>query len=57
MEMGRKRQRQETLWVATQELPRRKGHVFYDRVNRILGEQSFDGFAAFNALNATQLMD
>jgi hypothetical protein len=34
MGMGRKRQRQESLWVASQELPRTKGRVFDDRVNR-----------------------
>ena len=45
MGMGRKRQRQESLWVATQELPRTKGHVFYDRVNRILDEEGFDRLA------------
>ncbi len=33
MAMERKRERQETLCVATEELPRRKGHVFYDRPN------------------------
>ncbi len=44
MGMGRKRQRQESLWVATQELPRTKGHVFYERVNRILEEDGFDRF-------------
>lgn len=45
MGMGRKRERQESLWVASQELPRTKGHIFYERVNRILDEQRFDGFA------------
>lgn len=45
MGMGRKKQRQEPLWVATQELPRTKGHVFYDRVNRILDKHGFDAFA------------
>lgn len=45
MGMGRKRRRQESLWVATQELPRTKGHVFYDRVNRILEKHGFDAFA------------
>ena len=45
MGMGRKRRRQESLWIATQELPRTKGHVFYDWVNRILEEHQFDAFA------------
>ncbi len=44
MGMGRKRRRQESLWIATQELPRTKGHVFYERVNRILEEDGFDPF-------------
>ena len=45
MGMGRKTRRQESLWVATEELPRTKGHVFYDRVNRILEADGFDRFA------------
>jgi len=30
--------------VATAELPRTAGHVFYERVNRILNETNFDRF-------------
>ena len=30
--------------MATQELPRTGGHVFYERVNRILNETGFDRF-------------
>ncbi len=44
MGMGRKRRRQESLWIATQKLPRTKGHVFYERVNRILEGDGFDRF-------------
>ena len=44
MGMGRRKDRQETLWVATAELPRTAGHVFYERVNRILNETNFDRF-------------
>ena len=44
MGMGRKKQRQESLWIATQELPRTKGHVFYERVNRMLEGDGFDRF-------------
>ncbi len=33
MGMGRRKHRQDTLWVATAELPRTAGHVFYERVN------------------------
>ena len=44
MAMGRKRARQQALWVATETLARTKGHVFYERVNRILEEHGFDAF-------------
>ena len=44
MGMGRRRDRQDTLWVATAELPQTAGHVFYERVNRILDQAKFDRF-------------
>jgi len=44
MGLGRKKQRQDTLWIATQELPRTGGHVFYERLNRVLEENGFDRF-------------
>ena len=33
------------MWVATQELPRSAGHPFYSRLNRVLDEAGFDGYA------------
>ena len=45
MAMGRKRARQQDLWMATGELPRGRGHIFYDRVNEILKSEGFDEFA------------
>ena len=45
MAMGKKRWRQQPLWIATRELPRTRGHVFYDRVNEILKDEKFDEFA------------
>ncbi len=45
MAMGKKRARQQPLWIATKELPRTRGHVFYDRVNDILKSERFDEFA------------
>ena len=45
MAIGRReRHRQQTIWLATQELPRTAGHVFYDRVNKVLAEHRFDDF-------------
>src|SRR5712671_6675241 len=45
MAMGRKKERQQRLWIATEELRRPRGHVFYDRVNEILKSEGFDEFA------------
>lgn len=46
MAIGRRqRHRQETMWLASEELPRTAGHVFYDRVNKVLAEHGFDDFA------------
>jgi transposase len=45
MAMGqRKRERQETFWVPTNELPQTPGHPFYERLNKILDGQGFDRF-------------
>jgi len=44
MAMGRRRERQRPMWVATQQLPRTRGHVFYDAVNEILKAEGFDAF-------------
>ena len=31
---GRRKRRQDSLWIATEELTRTGGHVFYERKNR-----------------------
>ena len=45
MAMGKQREQQQVLWIAATELPRTRGHVFYDRVNEILKDHGFDKFA------------
>ena len=35
---------QTSMWVATQDLPRRAAHPFYGRLNQILDQHDFDGF-------------
>src|SRR5687767_10423150 len=45
MAMGKKRARQQPMWIAAEELPRTRGHAFYDRVNGILKVERFDEFA------------
>jgi transposase len=46
MSMGRHPSEQQAeLWVPTADLPRSPGHVFYDKLNQLLAEASFDRFA------------
>src|SRR5215470_18010677 len=45
MAMGKRKWRQQPMWIASEELPRTRGHVFYDRVNEILKSEKFDEFA------------
>lgn len=42
MALGRRKREQQDAWVATTELPKSPGHVFYARLNRLLQEAGFD---------------
>jgi transposase len=44
--MGKRRRRpkQTSMWVATQDLPRTAAHPFYTRLNQILDHADFDGY-------------
>jgi hypothetical protein len=44
MAMGKRRRRakQSSMWVATQDLPRSAAHPFYTRLNQILDKADFD---------------
>lgn len=45
MSMGRKpSERQADLWIATTDLPKSPGHVFYEKLNSLLGEAEFDRY-------------
>jgi transposase len=44
MAIGKRKQRQESLWVSTADLPKSPGHPFYQRLNSILEETGFDRF-------------
>jgi transposase len=46
MAMGKRRRRhkQTSMWVATQDLPRSAAHPFYTRLNQILDKADFDGY-------------
>jgi transposase len=46
MAMGKRdRERQDALWVKTADLPESLGHPFYVRLNEVLRDEKFDGFA------------
>jgi hypothetical protein len=38
MAMGKKKRQQESMWLATGELPKSPGHPFYQRLNVVLEE-------------------
>lgn len=43
MSMGhRQEQRQAEFWIATTDLPKSPGHVFYDKLNQLLADADFD---------------
>ena len=42
MAMGKRRQRQEPLFVMADGLPKSAGHPFYQRLNALLAEANFD---------------
>ena len=42
--MGRESEVQSDLLVTWAEVPRSSGHVFYDRLQKLLSEASFDAF-------------
>ena len=44
MALGRRKLRQEELFIATAELPRGLGHPFYTKLNAVLAEAQFDVF-------------
>jgi transposase len=45
MALGRhKNERQQDFWVATADLPRSEGHVFYRKLNQLLRDARFDPF-------------
>ena len=42
MAMGKRKQRQEALFVTATELPKSAGHPFYQKLNQLLAEADFD---------------
>ena len=44
MALGRRRREEQAAWVATTDLPKSPGHVFYRKLNQLLAEAEFDTF-------------
>jgi transposase len=44
MALGRRRREEQGAWVATTDLPKSPGHVFYRKLNQLLAEADFDTF-------------
>jgi transposase len=42
MALGRRKQERQEMWVATTDLPKSEGHVFYRKLNEIFAEAAFD---------------
>jgi transposase len=44
MALGRRQDAHQELWIATTELPKSPGHVFYRKLNQVLAELGFDSW-------------
>jgi transposase len=42
MALGKRKDEQQEMWVATTSLPKSQGHVFYRKLNQVLAEADFD---------------
>jgi len=42
--LGRRKREQQEAWIASSDLPRSPGHVFYQKLNRVLDDAGFDEF-------------
>ena len=42
MALGKRKDEQQEMWVATTDLPKSHGHVFYRKLNQVLAEAEFD---------------
>ena len=42
MALGKRKDEQQEMWVATTDLPKSQGHVFYRKLNQVLAKAAFD---------------
>ena len=45
MALGKRKDEQQEMWVATTSLPKSHGHVFYRKLNEVFAEAGFDRMA------------
>ena len=44
MSPGRRQAEQKSMWLIYDQLPQSQGHVFYERLQKLLHEEAFDAF-------------
>ena len=44
MSLGRSKEQQHSMWLSYDQLPQSKGHVFYERLQKILLQEGFDSY-------------
>ena len=42
--LGRSKQQQRSMWLSYDQMPQSKGHVFYERLQKLLRQEGFDPF-------------
>lgn len=42
MSLGRRKEQQRSMWLSYDQFPQSKGHVFYERLQKILRQGGFD---------------
>ncbi len=44
MSLGRRKEQQSSMWLSYDQLPQSQGHVFYERLQKLLRQEEFDTF-------------
>lgn len=44
MSLGRRKEQQKSMWLSYDQLPQSQGHVFYERLQKLLRQEGFDTF-------------
>ena len=44
MSLGRSKEQQRSMWLSYDQMPQSKGHVFYERLQKLMRQEGFDPF-------------